>query len=80
MLISHRNTLTDTPRIMFNLSGEEQTFLCPQGSSGWSNNQIDMRQSSKRKTIKFSYIHMYGNPIYMSGSETEKEIEVYMTF
>ena len=29
--------------------GEEQTFLYPQDSSGWSNNQIDMRQISKRK-------------------------------
>lgn len=34
-----------------------------------------MRQISKKKITKFNYIHMYGNPTYMSGSETPKEIQ-----
>ena len=30
--------------------GEEDVFRYPEGSSGWSNNQVDLRQSSKRKS------------------------------
>lgn len=29
--------------------GEEQLFLYPRGSSGWSKNHVDMRQIGKRK-------------------------------
>lgn len=29
--------------------GEEQTFLYPEASSGWSNNQLGMREIRKRK-------------------------------
>ena len=47
------NTLSHTSQGSFsflnNCVGEEQTFLYPQGSFGWSSNQIDVRRTSKRK-------------------------------
>lgn len=53
----------------------EQTFLCPQGSSGRSNNQTAMRQISIENN-QIWHIHMYGNPASMRESETPHSGEV----
>lgn len=68
--------------------GEEQTFLYPHGASGWSNNQIDMRQMSKRKQPHL--ICSYGwepwvhkgiwDPTCKRVSEIERGTEGYKTF
>lgn len=56
------------------------------GLFGWLNNQINMRQTDKRKSNLISYawephIHQrIRDPAYMRVSETERENEVYVTF
>ena len=63
---------------------EEQTFFYPHSSSGWSDNQIDMRKISKRKqpNLIHTYVwkpHMHtvpGYPTYMRESETPHTGEV----
>lgn len=46
----------------------KETSLLPQGSSGWSNNQVDLSPINTRKWP--DYTHVYGNPTYVGGSET----------
>lgn len=53
---------------------EEQTFLYSQGSSGWSNSQIDMRQISKRKLANL--LHMYVWEPHVCESETPTRTRV----
>lgn len=43
---------------------EEQTYLYPEAASGWSNNQIGMREIRKRKSADF--IHTQGNLAHRS--------------
>lgn len=51
----------------------EKNFL-PPSSFFLLSNQIEMRWITKSKCI-----HMYGNPTYLRESETEREIEMYVT-
>ena len=66
--------------------GESETFLCPRGSFGWSN-QIGMRQVNQRKSPNLTYTFVWEPCIHerirdatcTGGSETEGETEVHGT-
>lgn len=49
---------------------KEQTFICPQGSSGWADHLIDTRQISQRKQP--NVIPYLWHPTRMRGSEVER--------
>lgn len=58
-----------------------KTFLFPQNSSGWPNNQLDMRQISKRKLPNLIHAYVWElrvrDPVCTRGSEIQRGIKAY---